>query len=114
MHEFGIAEELAVLVDRTLSENHGSKVLKVVVETGAGAVEEVSLRAAFEEAARGTAMDGAELVIETSAREYHCFDCGVVFSADEGSSASCPVCGGFNTISAPNHDVVLKSVEIEG
>ncbi len=114
MHEFGIAEELAVLVDRTFSENHGAKVLKVVVETGAGALEEMSLRTAFEEAVRGTAMDGAELVIQTCAREHHCFDCGSVFSQDEGSYAACPVCGGVNTISAPNHDVILKSVEIEG
>ncbi|MDA8397864.1 MAG: hydrogenase maturation nickel metallochaperone HypA [Actinomycetota bacterium] len=114
MHEFGIAEELAVLVDRTLTENHGAKVLKVVVEAGAGAIEEVSLRAAFEEAARGGAMDGAELVIETAPREFHCFDCGTVFPEKEGRISACPVCGGSNIISAPNHDVILKSVEIEG
>ncbi|MDA8261961.1 MAG: hydrogenase maturation nickel metallochaperone HypA [Actinomycetota bacterium] len=114
MHEFGIAEELAALVDRTLSENQGAKVLKVVVEAGAGAIEEVSLRVAFEEASRGSPIDGAELVIEIAPREYHCFDCGTVFPEPEGRNAACPVCGGANTISAPNHDVVLKSVEIEG
>ncbi len=114
MHEFGIAEELIGLVEHSVEANSGVRATRVIVEVGAGALEPETMRVAFEMAKHHTAAEGAELVIETAPVEFHCFDCAAIFNDADSAATSCPVCGSNNTMSLPNHDVILKSVEIEG
>lgn len=113
MHEYGIAEELAVAVKRAISGHGDNRVVRIVVEAGAGALEHGSLDLAFAHASEGTNFANAELIIQKAERMYHCLDCGIDFSNSDSPSGICPSCKSSETISAPSHDITLKSVEIE-
>ncbi|NNN10279.1 MAG: hydrogenase maturation nickel metallochaperone HypA [Acidimicrobiaceae bacterium] len=113
MHEHGIAEELAAAVKRAISGHEGHRVVRIVVEAGAGALERESLDMAFAHASEGTNFANAELVVESAERMYHCLDCGIDFSNADSPNGICPSCKSSETISAPNHEITLKSVEIE-
>ncbi len=113
MHEYGIAEELALAVKRAISGHEDNHVVRIVVEAGAGALEHGSLDVAFAHVSEGTNFANAELVIQKAERMYHCLDCGIDFSNAGTPSGICPSCKSSETISAPSHDIILKSVEIE-
>ncbi|NNN12437.1 MAG: hydrogenase maturation nickel metallochaperone HypA [Acidimicrobiaceae bacterium] len=113
MHEHGMAEELAAAVKRAISGHGDNRVVRIVVEAGAGSLERESLDLAFAHASEGTNFANAELVIQKAERMYHCLSCGIDFNNADSPNGICPSCTSSETISAPSHDITLKSVEIE-
>ena len=118
MHEHGIAEELVAAVDRNVNSHGGHGAVKVVVEISPGAVEEQSLRTAFELAKQDTTSSGAELVLVSVAQEAFCLNCEKTVllappSAPASGPLACPVCGAVATPVFGTSGVTLKSIEIE-
>lgn len=113
MHEQGIAEELVAAVEQTVLSYSGARATRVVVTLSPGALEEESLRAAFDIAKQETAAAAASLVLEPVALEGYCLGCGSVMSVEEPTDFACPSCGSTDWLRSQEPDVTLSSVEIE-
>jgi len=121
VHEYGIAAELVEAVDQSVRSHQGRRASKVVVGVSPGAVEEQSLRSAFDEAKRNTCASEAQLVLEVAPQDVYCLDCEerFVVGAFESESSlatrarTCTNCGGTAVLALNLPGVVLRSVEIE-
>lgn len=102
MHEYSVVDELIGALVPRLAE-HPGRVRTVVVRKGELRVlSDHALVGAFEVLARGTRLEGADLVVETVATVVSCSTCGYRGSAGrfggEGDHfsipvLSCPQCG---------------------
>lgn len=118
MHEHGIAEELVAQVDRNVHSHAGHGAASVVVEVSPGAVDEESLRTAFELAKQGTTSAEAELILVPVGQDAFCLNCQTTVRVAASESLFpapivCPVCGSSATPAFGSSGVTLKSIEIE-
>jgi hydrogenase nickel incorporation protein HypA/HybF len=81
VHELSIAESVV----ETITARTGTRVVhEVRLEVGRlSGISADSLRFCFELAASGTAVDGAQLVIDEPSGQAHCVSCGEDFLVDD-------------------------------
>lgn len=113
MHEYGIAEELVSQVDCNVRAHCGVRAARVVVEISPGALDEQSLRTAFDMASRETTAAHAELTVEFVPLEGYCLECGSALHIDEVVEFRCPTCGSTTWRAMSPPGVALRSIEIE-
>ncbi|MEG2072223.1 MAG: hydrogenase maturation nickel metallochaperone HypA [Oscillospiraceae bacterium] len=77
MHELGIMKDVLETALRVASENKGKRVTKVTLKVGVlSGVLPNYMASFFELIAKGTAAEGAQVIIENEAAVFLCRDCG--------------------------------------
>lgn len=110
MHEMSIAWELLQQIDQIAEANDVEAVESVRVEAGVlrGIVPE-AMQIAFQEAARGTCAEGAELDLVILPAEACCRLCSARFEP-EPDSYLCESCGQADVDLVAGDDIVLSSM----
>jgi hydrogenase nickel insertion protein HypA len=115
MHEYGLVQSILSLVDQSVRMRAGKRAVRVEVGVEGGAVEERSLRDAFDTFKVATTARDAELVVVCTPLEVWCLDCATKASVPHGHDhdLTCPTCGGPAVRVSSESEIYLKSVEIE-
>jgi hydrogenase nickel incorporation protein HypA/HybF len=110
MHELSIAESVVAIAERHAA---GRRVTRV--EVAAGHLRQVvpsALEFAFELVAKGTVLEGAELVIEEVPAAGRCRSCGVEGRLD-GFPLTCGRCGGWDVEVTAGEELRVDSLDLE-
>lgn len=112
MHELSICLSLLDHVTRIAREQNADVVERILVRIGPLAGVEASLlRQAWPLAAAGSKAAAAELLIEETAVQIACNDCGAA-SAAEPNRLLCPVCGSHRTRLIGGDELLLARLEL--
>ena len=110
MHELSIAESIVRIADEHAA---GRAVCRVDVKIGhLRQVVPSSLTFAFELVAHGTALDGAELVIDAVPAVGRCRACGEDTDQD-GFPLRCDACGGLDLEVVRGEELLVDALELE-
>src|SRR5690554_4243343 len=113
MHEMSLMSELFSIIQVYVSEYHLSKVSKVVLRIGEmTCVEDSALKYAFRLFARGTEMEGAELVLKRVGAVCECQVCSEKYKVTY-TDKYCPICGNYNYKLISGDELLLESLEGE-
>lgn len=113
MHELAICQALIDQLQAIARQRNAERVVSVVVRIGPLAgVEPQLLRHAYSLASTGTLAEGSELVMESSALQVRCAECGAE-SQVPSNRLTCPVCGNWRTQVAAGDELLLASVELQ-
>lgn len=93
MHELGLIVDVVDTVERIASEKDLSDIKKVVLDVGEMYFIVPSLmQSVYRAAAKGTRLEGSELVLNLISAAADCLGCGRSFNPLQ-ESVVCPVCG---------------------
>ena len=110
MHELSIAEAIVRIADGHAA---GRQVVKVELKVGhLRQVVPSALAFAFELVAEGTAVAGAELVMEEVPALGRCRACGAETQLD-GFPLQCAACAGFDLELLQGEELLVDSLELE-
>ena len=113
MHELALTEGIISIVDSQQSEQGFARVLDGGVGGGVwGGVVFECLRECFPIAAKGTAAENADLVIESVKASFRCLGCGYE-GAIERRLARCPHCGGAELKLLTGREFYVDSLKVE-
>lgn len=114
MHEYHKAVEWVEQANREAKERGASKVtaLNVTFGESSGYSPEV-VKNYFDEAAAGTACEGAVFHVTVTRSSLKCPACGEVFEK-QLLNYKCPKCGAEGNPTESGQEVLLNSVECEG
>ncbi len=112
MHELVLVQKLLSLVEEEAAAAQAQHVVAVTVSIGAlSHVEPSALQFAFAAASRGTASDGAQLLIERVVATARCLSCDIE-SPIETRGVPCPHCGEFSLVVASGDALRLVRLEV--
>jgi len=113
MHEMGIALEIIDIATASIpADLAGAKVARVNLEVGKlSAIVPDSLRFCFEIATKETALEGAELVIDTRPVVAVCKDCGHRWTI-ESPVFTCQACESSDLTLESGRELDITSIEI--
>jgi hydrogenase nickel incorporation protein HypA/HybF len=110
MHELSIAESIVSVAERNAA---GRRVTRVVVSVGhLRQVVPSSLEFAFELVTQGTALDGAELVLDEVPADGLCRSCGLVCRLD-GFPLNCRLCGSADVEIVAGEELQVEWLDVE-
>jgi hydrogenase nickel incorporation protein HypA/HybF len=110
MHELSIAEAIAAVADR---HARGRRVSRIEVSVGhLRQVVPSALSFAFELVVQGSALEGAELVLEEVPAAGRCRACGAESRLD-GFPLICPACGGADLEVVAGEELRVESLDVE-
>jgi len=113
MHEHHIVEGLVKQVLEKARQAGAVKVTKVSLVMGErSGLEESSVRMYFNEIAKDSIVDGAELVINPITSKLRCNTCDMVFDRKIGSF-DCPHCGNLGVKPETGKEFYIENIEIE-
>lgn len=93
MHEASMVAAMMNILEEEARRHKVTRITRVRLAVGLfTAVEPRTLQACFELYAEDTAVEGAELCVETVPAEGHCLDCDAAFPMTS-LRAPCPDCG---------------------
>lgn len=109
MHELSIAEELLNIIEREAESAGIKKVNKINLRVGemSGIVVD-SLLFAFEVLSKNRITEGAEVIVEKTAVEFFCANCGAKLKGDE---ERCSVCGSIEFNPEGGEELQILSFE---
>lgn len=111
MHEVSLAESIRTSLLQMQEEQRWKSVVEVRLRIGVlRQVFPDILSFAFDTVTRGTALEGARLVVEDVPLSFRCRDCGTSWK-DE--SALCPSCGSIHRETVAGMELEIESVEVE-
>lgn len=113
MHETGIAQSILDIAIDTAHKNSADKITLISVMVGKmAAVDESSLRFAFDALKVGTIAGGALLEYESVPLRGRCVDCSAE-SDFEGYFLNCPICGSQKVSLIAGEELSIKHIEVE-
>jgi hydrogenase nickel incorporation protein HypA/HybF len=110
MHELAIAEAIVAIADRHARGRPVSR-----VEVAVGHLRQVvpsALEFAFELTAKGTSLDGAELVLRVVPATVRCSRCAAV-SEQDGFPLHCRSCGEWDVEVVAGEELQVESLDVE-
>ncbi len=114
MHEMSYISRMVALAIEVAEENKAEKVKSIVVEIGkTSGVMPYYMHKYFPEAAKGTIIEGAELVCVEVPVKALCEECNNEYYPSKENGYLCPVCGGRKAHITEGKGVVLNNVVIE-
>ena len=113
MHEMGIALQIIEVATQSIPPDlNGSPVERIRLKVGKlSAVIPDNLRFCFEVAAKDTAVEGAELVIEEIPVEARCNVCGHFWTITQ-PEFSCPECQSGSIEMLSGRELDIESIEV--
>lgn len=114
MHEAGIAQNILDIAIDTANKNSSSKVITLIaVRIGKmSAVDEASLRFAFDALKVGTIAENAELKYEEIPLKGKCLDCENI-EEFEGYFMNCPKCSSSKVSLISGHELEISYIEVD-
>lgn len=115
MHEFSLAQGLFKQLLQLADTHQAHKIIRVQVEVGrlSGIVVD-SFSFGFEILAQENKLTRtAVLAITETEPDYHCLDCGTVYTPDKADSIQCPQCSSASYTMSGGDDLILTQVEME-
>ena len=113
MHELSLAQSLIEQVVTAAEAEDAVRVLRVVVAVGPySGVEKTAFEFAFPFAADGTAVEGAELVIEDVPASIVCDLCHATSRAHP-TRLTCPRCGSDHVNLKGGHTFLIREIELD-
>lgn len=110
VHELAITQQIVELV---VERVRGVHVRRVVVQIGKlSAVLPEAVRFCFDVAARGTPLEGAELVIDEPSGQVRCRACGIEFALEEPFGVC--ACGSVELEWLAGTELNILEVEVAG
>lgn len=112
MHEIGIARQILHTVEGVARENGINRIDAVVVDCGElSLVIPDYLRELYPVVAKGTILEGSELIINEIPGMARCNGCGEVFNVIE-HKGNCPECGSFEKEILTGREFLVKEIHI--
>lgn len=112
MHELSIAQAIVNQALDILQKEKGSSIARIALTIGVlSGIEEHALREAFPIACEGTALNGADLDIETEKASVFCRDCNKEVTVTPPFMV-CGTCMGSNVDFRKGRDMIIKQIEI--
>ncbi len=113
MHETAIVASLFQVIDRQIGQHGIQKVSRVRLKVGDFAVvETMTLTACFEVFAEGTAVEGAELVIERVPILARCQECHLEFEV-KNHDFRCRSCASSGVEMLSGKELYIDSLDVE-
>lgn len=113
MHEYSLTQTILQTALQHAQRAGAAKIGRVNLKVGEYSDErEESIRFYWDDLAKGTLAQGAELHFDRVSAEMKCLDCGHVFHPAE-EAGLCPACSGRRLHLLSGDDVRLDSIEIE-
>ena len=114
MHELGIAESAAKAAIAEMERHGARRITELTLRIGRlAAVDPEALRFAFESIRPGTALERAELLIETVDARAWCPQCKREFEPAGGVFFKCPDCGNFTGELRSGREIELARLELD-
>ncbi len=113
MHEYALTRQIVKIVLRA-AEAHGAKRItqvRLVLGEGSGIIPE-SVQMYFDQIARGTIAEGAQIAARLVKPEMRCPECQTNFIRPRFSFA-CPVCGALGSPTEIGNEFYVEGVELE-
>ena len=111
MHEVSLAESIVTALLQMQEEQRWKSVVEVRLRIGVlRQVFPDILSFAFNTVTRGTALEGARLVVEDVPLSFRCRDCGNEWQEE---NALCPACGSIHRETIAGMELDIESVEVE-
>ncbi len=110
MHELSITQGVVDICEKSAV---GRRVIGVTLEIGelSGVVPE-AVEFCFAACTEGTALEGAELVIQRIAGQGRCAGCGIDFPI-RAYHDPCPACGGYGVAVVAGTELRVRELEVE-
>ncbi len=113
MHELPFVESLLALTLKYAAQAQAKRVLALNLVIGQmSSLVDDSVQFYWEQLARGTIAEGAELRFTRVPAEFYCWDCGTTYTLD-ASHLTCPQCGGHHVSLVKGDELRLESIEVE-
>lgn len=113
MHEAGIAKNILDIALENGKQRLGKKITIVAVKVGKmTAIDEPSLRFAFDALKEGTEAENAHLDFQSIPLMGHCLDCGIQSELD-GYFTACPKCQSRNVKILSGNELEMAYIEVE-
>ena len=114
MHEMSYIARMVSMAADVAMENKAKKVKSIEVYIGkTSGVMPYYMHKYFPEAAKGTIIEGAELICVEVPVKALCEECGNEYFPSKENGYLCPVCGGRKAHIIEGKGVVLNNVVIE-
>ena len=113
MHELALTEAIIRIINSQREKEGFSRVEEIRLRIGeySGIIPEY-LSSCFPIAAKGTAAEGAALVLETVKASFRCTGCGYE-GGIERKSACCPRCGSLDVRMTAGREFYVESLKVE-
>mgnify|MGYP006282456381 FL=1 len=113
MHELSICQSMLDIVERTMEEHPGARLLRIFLDVGKGStIEPILLREAFEVITTGGPYEGAELVVNEIPLAGRCRSCGSTFEYRE-IALGCPKCESVDIEIESGLELAIRELEID-
>ena len=114
MHEMSYISKMVSMAIDVASTNKAKAVKSITVQIGkTSGVMPYYMHKYFPTAAKGTILEGAELICEEVAVKAFCEECNTEYYPDKSNGYLCPNCGGRRAHIIEGKGVTLKNVVIE-
>lgn len=113
MHELAITEGILNIAVKEAEKHNVNKVINIKLKIGelSGVVPDL-IQEYFNIVSKGTAAEGAKIIIERIPGRIKCLDCGTE-SLIERMRIKCPVCAGYNVKITAGREYYVDSMEVE-
>ena len=113
MHELSLTEGILTIVNSEQKKNAFSRVLEIDLRVGEySGVIPACIEEYFPLVSKGTAAEGAKLVMATVPAEFKCSDCGYQ-GVIPPHTASCPQCGGKEIRMTAGREFYVENLIVE-
>ena len=113
MHELSICQSMLKIVDQTMAQHEGAKLLKIFLDIGRGStIEPILLREAFAVLTSEGPYDGTELVVNDIPISGQCRACQSEFTYED-LAFGCPGCGSTDIRITGGLELDIKALEID-
>ncbi len=114
MHEMSYISRMVALAIEVAQENNAKKVKEIEILIGkTSGVMPYYMHKYYPDAAKGTILEGAELICKEVPVKALCEECGCEYLPNRENRYLCPVCGGRKAHIIEGKGVTLNNVVIE-
>jgi hydrogenase nickel incorporation protein HypA/HybF len=113
MHELAVCQSLLKTVDRVAAEHVAGRVHKIFLQIGPlSGVDPALLQAAFPQASRDTAAEGADMIIQSMPLRVQCKHCQTLSEAS-ANDLTCRACGHWQTQLISGDELLIERIEMQ-
>ena len=110
MHEVKAVQSIVSLVLDEAAKQGAARVVRVSIKSGEwSTMDPDCVRTYFDQAAKGTIAEGAEVAIQSVPVRFKCSECGTSYSP---AKVCCPTCSGKKGEIVSGREFYVESIEV--
>ena len=110
LHEVKAVQSIVSRVLDEATKQGAARIVRVSIKSGEwSTMDPDCVRTYFDQAAKGTMAEGAEVVIESVPVRFKCSDCGTTYSP---AKVKCPNCSGTKGELTSGREFFVESIEV--